>query len=1770
MALDIDRLLSPVVLPSLHEDIPPVQCKVWMGKDQYESIQINVYPFDTLDMIKFAICERYRKDPSFHPRYLFVGIPEGDAEPTLETQYVPLDYLWYSNQTQSVRETHRLAHPRTGMTHGDEWFINANGSYSSPIMELRGRSTIEDVFLTKGSIPTLHVYSLAALLKEYRGITPIADVDWNKRFAGYFPDVPLDGPYQPTKEDALFSKTIHAVVTKRTAILGSLNQMIEDGIMNPNMQVTGIHNMTLMWKKPIQGFEGAASLFYRLPVTEKRPYLRLLPSDGSPITKLHVRGVVPIPTLEDPRVLEGWGEDVSPDPTTDVCIMKYVHCSASGIVQPIYGTFCILNDGTMTLTIQPPKSIKRLTTAFDFNEFRAYSERIMNGLPQPADDYVLHDMSIHTTLTLDLHSKRFTKARLLDRLAQFQPLFTTIESLPNDNAILSLRYTAVSQYASEDNVFQFLTQFAMQQQQKGEVAHATQLVEALQEQFQFSTQYASEVCKKWLAKRERFTLQQPEDGEFEETFHPGIDIHIYEKHPEYVITVHRINRYSHYIRLYTLLSLLFVEDDHYFKLTTLDAGLLAAEKAVEASTMRRERQDESEESMTASDASQKDGMHSPVSLEELDDFPIEPQEEKEEPKAIAAPVDRKVIDPSSWFINRLKELDKKLFDYRPADGDKNGYTRKCTRNTGSQPVSLTKEQYERMRKIYEKEPIFWLEYPLLGTDTPVEPKGMMDTITVMRFGSHPNTIHYYFCPEYFCLLDELMILPRDFEGTVDSKGGRKPPNTCPFCHGLLIHDRKQSSSRHTVVKKNPLRGGEKTNRHIDFLKKSSHPKKYELPCCFSKPISSSDPLRLSDKAFDHIRSELQEEEPPAAEEEMKYYGDMIYPNDVIIPYGSYLATIQRRNLLEAGKLLSPGSFGILPPTFDTFFEQTSFDTIVKRITGNLKLRPNANGFLRMGTENPPNESLLGVIAPLLYLNSIREVKERIIAVMVPLVFIHSHFGNLVMEFYDPRDGDSMPATQNELKLWAKSQLGVLITANNQYEVIRVYNSWHRFIRFIQDPLQRKELRHLQPLLAEPGLFRTEGLQLLIMNDEEPVTIQCPRFGVSMERQRLNEIAFVSRTITGNNNARYELYIYTSNQSGKGRLGEVHEHVIRWNYESRRYWPAIVKTRIDEYMQQCQSRYRTVYTPQPALNPMALLPMSKAVDASPESIEGVVKDAYNHVMGITFRVKPGKNSPLVMLPVIDDGFISISHSVDNLYLDIEDVPLASLEDTIAFYQSKLVSLFSLYPGYHIKYVARRKKGDQFGPVNTLQLENGIYLPTGPSQQPAIWDDPENGQLKAFYQQWNIQGMVSYTHLQWEIDRDMLGKKWESNEAKWEDSLGQLLPEKSCGEDPLSSSTYAEWESSYQQFRLMVSNWLASDRAGPLVRDTIERIIFHRDLPEYERRKRLFIYLSPVLLTWFYPDDNDKWDKGITTILRKDCQLIDKPDDCTGTCHWKQDEGRCLLHVSATTELGEKRRVSTPDLYTKRVIDELVRFPARRKQLMKPGGVSHVSPLLTPIHQGDQYMIPESTPTWANLLRMDWATDVAEKPKYYEEQTSEEKENDQPLEQGDMPDALQAIVGADTPFRMMVPEIRSAKRMPLLLPFTSILGLTLDRIGLPSDATRFTREALIQYVKETSLPIGMIDVTAKEPIQFVKPSGGTFTSVTVLVFLPGRAGLLIEKEGVSTVSIANFPPNMLAQWEAAGRVLIKKKIAQVETIEELPLLVQRVEVAKRKPRMGQLPS
>ena len=1343
----MEDLLAPRVLLSLREDMPPVHCFIWTGREQYEHVILeDMYPFDTLHDIKRHLCAIKKNDPMFVPRFQFIGVPIEDAyeaaPPTQETTYTPLDYLWYPTGTNDAKNTFVLAHPQKTAVEPDMRFQASDGSYANPHYELRGRSTIEQVFLKprKGRMPVLHVFPFSVLRREFLERGVIGESEWNTRFAPYFMEISI-GTQDLTREDRDFGALIRASVSERTEKMGLLQRIVEEQAEVPLLRLSGIQQLRLIWKRPVKGFEGSASFFYRCRATDLRPFLRLFPAEGSGVTKLHVKGVIPIPTLDDPSLLEGWGNETTRTPGIDFCSIKYVHRPMMGLSPSIYGTIQVYQDGTLSLLVQPPKGVRKLDPHADFRN--PLMEVVWEDLPQPFSEARLKEMSATFQMKTGVSSKRFTKARILQRLPFFSSVFKEIRPLPQEQPFLSLRYKAVSQYAAEDNIFTFITQLATKKSIEGEAPDAS-VLHAIQQEFSFTQQEALDAVADWYKKKGIFTVQIPEEGEFVESYHSGIDIHIHVQEPSYYFHIQRVDDEKTYARIFTLLSMLFMEDDSYFQenrgkgeakgaLEDMDEIMeeeqLEQEERIEsiqrspmglpsvrASAWRDPFANEDEldrgevlvetapsavAASTAATAAVSSRMVDPFANEDENAAPItaSAMASSVAASAIASSAlmdqkarDQKQITPQNWFIKKLQEMDPSLFSFKTGDTEENGYSRKCAGHDDRQPAVLSEDQYERMREIYEDDPIFWMVYPLEGKEDLVAPMANEETVMVMRYGSDVDHIRYYFCPPYFCLSDEIMVRPVDFEKTKDREGRPKPANSCPFCHGKLITSemkkKKVAPIGYTVMKRKNKTGSEHYHSAIRFLKDTTHPNRLALPCCF---VTQST-LRISNPAFEHIRSYFQRDDQEEVDQEeiaKEEYQRLLITQHGSVAYPLLFETIHKRYIIESNKHPDAGVFAMAPPLFDQFFAQESTTQLVTRVAIHLKLRPNAQGFLRIGTETPgafPYESLLAILAPLLRVTSIDAVKERLRAAMIPRVFLNAHFGNMVLEFFRPEDGSAMPATRQELAYWANKELGIAVNSHTLYPLLRVYNAYQRFLRFLQDPRQRKDLRHLQPLLSEPGLLTPNGLQLIILEDngDAPVTIRCPPFGVSLPRNEKNDVAFLSRmkrthAPTGVVHAKYELYVHTSNKPAKGAEQEKHESIVLWTHATRSIWPPIVQQRVTEFMTQCQNRYHTLYTAQQSVNPRALIPLSSLIVPGPIRPEGVMKDTYNHIIAVTFPYQ----GTLIPVPVIDDGVVSISSafSVKNIYLDGEDIR-PPLDYVLTYYETILASRLSLYPGYQI--------------------------------------------------------------------------------------------------------------------------------------------------------------------------------------------------------------------------------------------------------------------------------------------------------------------------------------------------------------------------------------------------------------------------------------------------------------------------------------------------------
>jgi hypothetical protein len=254
-----------------------------------------------------------------------------------------------------------------------------------------------------------------------------------------------------------------------------------------------------------------------------------------------------------------------------------------------------------------------------------------------------------------------------------------------------------------------------------------------------------------------------------------------------------------------------------------------------------------------------------------------------------------VLQPigDSWYLKRLIEYDKELFEYtaRKEDVRLQSYSRKCQASANKQPHVMAPETYRRARKEYEGD-VFWVEspfdhpdfleairvaskskgqrgrdtteilklekialrlgFPLAGDESvaPDDPEIVQlkqaqinprtnerkPLWTVLRIGTNETKPNFYMCAEYWCIREDFPLIPSDFKGTRMRNGSSKPENTCPFCRGSEIIETSTPRAGETVIiRKTTVKGGDKVAHYVGFQDKLYHPDNFAMPCCFVSP-----------------------------------------------------------------------------------------------------------------------------------------------------------------------------------------------------------------------------------------------------------------------------------------------------------------------------------------------------------------------------------------------------------------------------------------------------------------------------------------------------------------------------------------------------------------------------------------------------------------------------------------------------------------------------------------------------------------------------------------------------------------------------------------------------------------------------------------------------------------------------------------------------------------------------------------------------------------------
>jgi hypothetical protein len=818
--------------------------------------------------------------------------------------------------------------------------------------------------------------------------------------------------------------------------------------------------------------------------------------------------------------------------------------------------------------------------------------------------------------------------------------------------------------------------------------------------------------------------------------------------------------------------------------------------------------------------------------------------------------------------------------------------------------------------------------------------------------------------------------------------------------------------------------------------------------------------------------------------------------------------LKRGETIARSKLSEP-QIGLLPLELNPYFSQDSIE-LVSRTFNPQKLKEGAMGFLRIGVENTArsaNDSFLSCVAPFFGAISAKALKKILADIILPKLFVTLNYGNLLLEMYDPTL--ERPVINDEIRSWARDSLSVRkVTTNNEELVIRAYMYYEKFMKWLESDLTKKEPRHFTNLFMQPNILKTAlgrvaqtgevldgnrpGIIFIILDvlKSGEVKIRCPQYPVNHDMYAKSDFGFLFHHYTGV----WEPIFYVDNRIPAQRT--FGSYLLTFSNSHISKWPSIVQNRVKEFTEQCRSTtggkgYYTSASHVQSKKCIGNSILKQHLDASEGiSFYGTIRDTYNHMAALVYK---GEGGGLVAIPVVDDGLSPLIDGV--LILDWDDFTSAPADQVLNFYKKYI---YSRYAEQYTIINQIKSLGSQ--KIEAFQLKNGLFVPIVPNDKVDLGLPVED-----------------IAEMEWSINKKII--------------MGEsTLPPEVPGEEIQIHTK--EMNEIYEHLRLTFSNKLNVKTGGGELRENIEKTIYRHDLPIFEKRKRLEIILSPLIEGILSESDEDA--KRSASLLRVDCTL--RPEsECNGNCSWVKNDStsKCLIHVPKS-----KTAVSTIHILLLRLIEELLRYGIKRKQLFDQR-VSQLSALDEPLRTGDQYIIPEKSSAWANLLRLEWFQTNSDNPLYLEEMTG----LNPAISLVDakaithLPSILKDYLGEDPLVDMLhlYPSATSS-----IVPFLSLLNVTASDIGLHDNSREMTEAEISLLVRKTKMPIVQIDLR-KEQIHVISKQGQRDLLLGYPIFILRDdipISLLVRNTEIPAILKENeIPAKIVALIKGSPKIFIK---------------------------------
>uniref|UniRef100_A0A6C0IF33 Uncharacterized protein n=1 Tax=viral metagenome TaxID=1070528 RepID=A0A6C0IF33_9ZZZZ len=1665
----------------------------------------DLYSFNTISDLKHAIYDAFDKADEAAPNNQLIFFKRvGD---TIE----PIDFNW------DLRKN--ILRPGTLLSE----FVTGSGEKQPIVMTPYNNNLLENR-IKNNSIHLLLLKDVLAMLGDLP--QPFSEKIFNGSIYPYFPYL-KQGQEYPNEKDKQFIETRLFYNEKRFLFINKIQELLEKGLPLVRQSFNGFRYLQLRWsEQDIR--ERINTFFFELNVNERRPYMRLLPASSVSISKVHLKDVEnKIPNIFDIRYLKGWSDEQSPRPDEDFVLGKIALSSRIKNLPNIYSTIRLYSDGSFDIIVEPPKNVRILSPSEDFDNFTENLYDGIGSINRKKDLPIMNGGRFTFTIILDIDKKPLTRKEIKKRLPFFSPFFQEIPPLPNENPHILLRYKCVNNFVTEDNISNYLTQINNKKLLRGDTM-INDMVDLVIEEFQIDKDTAIQKVSDWFRKKSQ--IQEVTNGESKEYIpfnNTGIDIAIFDKHPTYTFHYENIDSYKNLQMIHTLFSLMFSLDDEEFLISKREVRTLAqAEQDVEVEQEEQEEEQEEEDDYMGNERDYE--------------FSVDGDNENEEeltPKEMLRKASEEVVEEvkeihkdshtiesekdkgiANFFIRKLQEFDKNLFKYEVKSKLDKTYVLQCAANEMRQPALLTFEQYERMIKEYDREDdnVVFHEYYQGSTQKEIVNKSTdpNNIVTVLRYGSNPSKPNYFICSKYFCTRDEIMILEKDFRGTTlrhpitDDDGTvitKKPKDTCPFCMGKLIHDRKKPAEEETVLERIVKPNSIKRHLWIGFTKKSDHPDGFRLPCCFVKHQSIK--FQSTKKGIKKVKDEYDDDND--SDEEGIGEADK-----KLIEYISSLGNIEKKYIVGEEKLpleisnTEGPQIGLIPKALDPLFEQDS-TTLVSRRGTPQKLNPNVKGFLRLAAENKSEylaESFLSALAPYYIRNSSELMKSVLLSPMIPRVFIQMNYGNLVLEFYNPKD-IIRNSDLKRMPYWANKYLGIEYNESiNGLEVQRIYNSYKNFEDFMRTSTTVKEYRHFAMILAQSNLIPNliqgtlisrAGTTIIVIdiNKDNSVSIRCPPYGYNSELMDNNNIIFLMHHYTGV----WEPLFYVDNTEIDGiRQNDLTTLV----FQKGRYngWPEIVKKLYGEFKRGCSGPGKTIYTSQSNINSNAMISLSMAKKyleiISQKNINflftGILRDAYNHIVAIICKEKVDGISYEVALPVIDDGILITDKET---ILNWNDFNVSPVKETIRIYRTYLLPVIgSRYPGYNIiKYAVSKKTKLIVG----VQLKNLLFIPVEETAN-NVTDQNQ---------------IIETDDFEWDINRKIILEK----NTNYKDFESKMIKEE-------------DLEEIYQHLRVSFGNYLSGEN-GSLIKEHIETDILskkNKDMSIKEKRRRMMVLFGTEVLSWFSTQEAD----STFSFIRNDCRVLGK-ELCKGHCVWSSssegegEEEQCKIHIPESSE----SEINIGEMLTVRLMDEIIRYSVQRRELFN-NKMEKLVFFKKPIQIGEQYILPENSIEWVDMLRVVWNQPYLEKPRFYEEMSSNKitkvevaKDEVEVEEVSKLSNTLKSYLNPEDPKTNSFIYYELTKE-PSVLPILNSIGVSAEDINVTEDTLLFTNKNLFElreFYKDKASFIQLNLTTSPITSEVSKVPKKKYNAYPVYVFIIDKqsSGLLVKDKTHLSIPFTDLP-------------------------------------------------